>query len=168
MEDLLGLEPLLDEVADRLARKDWTARPFDAIRGETPLAGAVLLVLRDRTLRVEHRRRIYEDIVAHRKYLLRTSDPRVVDLMVWGEHVEKLHKSFGSRRLQEAEFRRAILATARKCEYDVHGLAGDVDKLTLLGVAWASRHYGVTHGFLLEVSADVDEPEAPREAASQP
>ena len=56
------------------------------------------------------------------------------------------------------------MATARKCGYRVDGLAGDADRSGLLGVAWSARHYPVVHGVLTE-SADLEESQAPREAA---
>jgi len=113
-----ALETLLDE-ARALHRKDrWeavvpgekTSHLVEAAKRD-PLAEAVFSLMTDRQLRPEHRARIYRDLVKKRDAILELRDPRLPDLIFWGEHVESLYKAYAKGRLNAFHYARAHEAT---------------------------------------------------------
>jgi hypothetical protein len=124
-------------------------------------AEEVRLIFLDRQIRKEHRERIYQDLVANREFLLREENPRLVHLIFWSEHVERLYAALRKGRLGTFHFTRALEATCRRCGYDLLPAMGRLDEL---GKAWSQRDYPAAHAFL---SSHFVEIEPPREAPEQ-
>ena len=162
--DKVGLENLLDRVATLVREEDLQPRPSEEEAPEDPTAAAIRLRLGDASLRPEHRARIYADLLAHRDLLLAQRDPRVVDLIHWGEHVAALYAALRRGRLSLFHYTRAFEATCRRCGFELLPLVGRVEEL---GKLWAARNYDETYRLL---SADVVEldpaGEAPEELGS--
>lgn len=152
---------LLDRVAELEATSDF--RPVRDLAGEAEDAQAheIRLLLEDRQLRKEHRARIYEDLLANRGELLRGERAKLVSLIYWGEHVERLYSSYRRGRLGTFHFTRALEATCRRCGFDLLPAMGRLDEL---GKAWSHRDYKRAHDFL---STHFIEVEASREAPEQ-
>jgi len=153
-------EEALDLVASRKQAGDL--KP-----AHLPLAGArgtalkILLILDDPCLRPEHRARIYEDLVLNRDLILRRDDPRLVDLIFWGEHVDSLYSSLRKGRLETFHYVRALEATCRRCDFDLLPVLGKMDEL---GRAWSRRDYqGVLQLFLPDVVELEPAGETPKE-----
>ncbi len=161
----MQLEELLDRTeALREARDFRTPGGFDARPGDATTA-ALLVLLEDRSLRPEHRDRIYEDLAKNRALLLRLRDPRLLDLIHWGEQVERLHASLRKGRLSIFHFTRAMEATARRCRCELLPVMGRLDQLSH---AWANRDYETTLRLLLPDLVEAEAPgEAPTELRSQ-
>lgn len=157
----LTVEALLDRVAELQERGDLA--PVRDLAGESsdPLAREIRLILEDRQLRREHRARIYQDLVANRTELVRGEKPRIVHLIFWSEHVERLYSSLRRGRLGTFHFTRALEATCRRCGFDLLPAMG---RLEDLGKAWSGRDYDAAYDFL---SAHFVEIEAPRETPEQ-
>jgi len=156
-----ALPRLLDYIAD-LARDGST----DPVReeldpGESRAAVALIGLLRDRSLRPEHRRAIYAHLVESRDLLADTDDPRVVDLVYWAEQVGRLHTAFKKRSIGEFHYTRALEATVRRCGFDLLPAMGRLDEL---GAAWSSGDFARTRRML---SADLVESDPSDETAGQ-
>ena len=140
-----ALETLLDE-ARALHRKDrWDAvipgdgssHLVEAAR-QDPLAEAIFSLMTDRQLRPEHRARIYRDLVKKRETILELRDPRLPDLIFWGEHVESLYKAYAKGRLNAFHYARALEATSKRCNIDFLPLVGQMKPF---GRAWSESRY---------------------------
>ena len=139
----------LGELLDRVASLK-EAGELEVIRddlGDAPdeLAAAVGTVLADRDLRPEHRARIYDDLIANRDLLADVADPRIVSLMVWSEHVERLYAALRKGGLTTFHYARALEATCRRVGFE---LLPVMDRLEELGKCWAGRKYDATYGML--------------------
>lgn len=160
-EGVLSLTGVLDEVARLQAEGNLAALrdppPVDA----DPCAEEIQLILLDRQIRKEHRERIYTDLGAIRELLLEERNPRLVSLVYWSEHVERLYGALRRGRLGTFHFTRALEATCRRCGFDLLPAMG---RLEDLGKAWSQRDYRSTYAFL---SANFVEVEPPREAPEQ-
>ena len=116
------------------------------------------MLVADPQIRSEHRERIYADLEASRALLLETADPRIVDLIFWGEHVASLQAGKRRGRIETFYFVRAMEATCRRCGFELLPAMGTLDGL---GKVWAARDYAATYRIL---SADVVELEPPGES----
>ena len=158
---MLSLAGILDEVARLQAGGNLPAEEdLPPVDGDES-AEEIRLILLDRQIRKEHRERIYADLVANRELLLRERNPRLVSLVYWSEHVERLYAALRRGRLGTFHFTRALEATCRRCGFDLLPAMG---RLEDLGKAWSHRDYGSTYAFL---SANFVEVEPPREAPEQ-
>ncbi|MDH3590873.1 MAG: hypothetical protein OER88_03285, partial [Planctomycetota bacterium] len=133
--------------------------PFDC--GDDAVAASICVILADPQLRDEHRERIYEDLRAQHETLMRLRDTRLVDLIFWGEHVERLVQSRRHGRLEIFPFTRALEATVRRCGFDLLASMGRLDELT---AAWAGREYPAVFDML---SANVVQVEPPGESTHE-
>jgi len=112
----------LEDLLKRLSEKgaDPADRPpAEWAQSDDELVVATVMVLRTPYLRPEHRRRIREDLVAHAPLLESTRNSRVVDLIVWSEHVESLHRSLRAGGLKTFHFTRALEATCHRCGFEL-------------------------------------------------
>ncbi len=157
----MQLDELLDHVAASREARDF--RPVTDLRDRAmdPMAAALRILLEDRSLRADHRDRIYEDLAKNRALLLRVRDPRLLDLIHWSEQVERLHSSLRKGRLSIFHFTRAMEATVRRCHCELLRAMGRLDQLSH---AWAHRDYETTLKLLLP---DLVEAEAAGEAPTE-
>ncbi|MEE8106892.1 MAG: hypothetical protein V3T86_15265 [Planctomycetota bacterium] len=140
-----ALETLLDE-ARALQRNDR----FEAVvpgedsghlveaAEQDSFAEAIFSLMTDRQVRPEHRARIYRDLVKKRDAILELRDPRLPDLIFWGEHVDSLYKAHTKGRLNAFHYARALEATCKRCKIDLLPLVG---QMTQFGRAWAEGRY---------------------------
>lgn len=135
------LEELLDRLVERAEMKDFSVPPAEWTGAVEGAAARVLAALADRNLRAEHRQRIHEDIVTHRAMFREQWHERLVDLVVWGEHVESLYKGLQTKTLQTFHYVRALEATCRRCGFELLPLMGHVEEL---GQTWGSRDLAQT------------------------
>jgi hypothetical protein len=161
MEGAFTLAAALDRVAELHAEGNLLALKDVPPASPDSAAEEIRFILLDRQIRREHRDRIYQDLVANREFLLREQNPRLVHLIFWSEHVERLYASLRKGRLGTFHFTRALEATCRRCGYDLLPAMGRLDEL---GKAWSQRDYAAAHAFL---SAHFVEVEPPREAPEQ-
>ncbi|MHC4931177.1 MAG: hypothetical protein ACYTGV_03190 [Planctomycetota bacterium] len=134
----MSLEEALLRV-ERLERcHDLGAAETRVPDGADPVARAVLDIVRNPSLRPEHRARIYEDLTRNRDLIFRTRDPRLVSLIEWSEHVESLHKGLRSKRIGAFHYTRALEATCRRSGFELLPL---MDRMEELGKAWGARDY---------------------------
>lgn len=133
------LDALLEWVAKLLDARQFGPVREDLGAPEDETAAEVLGILQDPHLRREHRQRIYEDLLANRERLKSLRDPRLVQLVFWGEHVERLYAGLARGRLQVFHYARAMDATCRRCGLD---LIRALSRMEELGKAWAGRDYG--------------------------
>ena len=150
----------LDDVAARKAEGDLDPAPAVLDRAADPLGRAVYLMVADRQIRREHRQRIFNDLVAHREFLLEKADRRLLDLVFWSEHVESLYRALRSKRLNEFHYARALEATCRRCGFDLLPAMGRMEEL---GKLWAGADYAGTFAILAPTAPStgaVDEAQA--------
>ena len=127
------------ERVERLRRvHDLTPAKIDDWHGSEAAAVEILSVLRAKHLRPEHRDRIYEDLIRNRDLLLQERDPRLIELIVWSEHVESLHRSLRRKLLGAFHYARALEATCRRCGFELLPLMHNMDEL---GKLWGGREY---------------------------
>jgi hypothetical protein len=159
------LEEVLDHV-DSL-RKAGDLEPVRSLAefgGERTVV-EVLMIMADPRLRPEHRERIYTDLVSHREFLLRQNDPRIVDLIYWGEHVASLYGGHRRGRIQTFYYARAMEATCRRCTFDFLPVVSQMEQL---GKVWGGRDYEATYNMLLAHLVKLDAPsETPEELGPQ-
>lgn len=161
MEGVLSLGEVLDRVAELQAAEDLRALADLPLAEPESAANEVRLILLDRQIRKEHRERIYQDLTGNRDFLLREDNPRLIHLIFWGEHVERLYGALRRGRLGTFHFTRALEATCRRCGFDLLPAMGRLDEL---GKAWSQRDYPAALSFL---SSHFVEVEPPREAPEQ-
>ena len=154
-----SVETSLDRV--QALREEGDLTPVDVEGTECRTTAEIAMVLGDRSLRDEHRARIYEDLQANRKFIEQIRDPRLVDLIRWSEHVETLYGSFKRGRPQEFHFVRALEATCRRCGFELLPVLG---RMTELGKAWSGRDFDETYKLL---SPDFIQVDATDEAADE-
>ena len=142
---LTDLGDLLDRVASLKEAGELGVIKDDLGDGPDDVAGAVRTVLADRDLRPEHRARIYEDLIANRELLDGGADPRIILLMVWSEHVERLHAAVRKGGLTTFHYARALEATCRRVGFE---LLPVMDRMEELGKFWAGRKYEATYKML--------------------
>ncbi len=130
------LDELLDRHIERTEGKDFSAPPAEWTGEVEGAAARILAALADRNLRAEHRQRIHEDIVTNRAMFQEQWHERLVDLVVWSEHVETLYKGLKKDALQTFHYVRALEATCRRCGFELLPLMGQVKEL---GQVWGSR-----------------------------
>jgi len=152
------LDALLDRVAELLEAREFGPLRHDAGVPEDETATEILSLLQDPHVRREHRQRIYEDLLANRERLRSLRDPRLVHLIFWGEHVERLYAGLARGRLQVFHYARAMDATCRRCGLDlIHALS----RMEELGKAWAGRDYGAVLKLLAPARPLAPETDAP-------
>jgi len=158
----MRLEEALDHVA--ALRTSGTYEPDRRLAenagGERAVV-EILMLVADPHIRLDHRERIYADLVASRALLLEKRDPRIVDLIFWGEHVASLQAGKRRGRIETFYFVRAMEATCRRCSFDMLPVMGKLDEL---GKVWAARDYAAAFRIL---SADVVELEPPGETPDE-
>jgi len=158
----------VDSLLDRVASLE-TAGQFGPVKDELgspedELAADLTAILQDGHIRREHRRRIYEDLLANRERLKSLGDPRLVQLIFWGEHVERLYSGLARGRLQVFHYARAMDATCRRCGLD---LIRALSRMEELGKLWAARDYAAVLK-LLAPPAPPPPPEQAEASAPQP
>ena len=131
------LVELLDLLAERAEKKDFGPPPQESGTEAEGAAARVLAALTDRNLRAEHRQRIHEDVVTHRTLFEEQWHEQLVDLVVWGEHVESLYNGVKKGSLQTFHYVRALEATCRRCGFELLPLMGQVEEL---GKVWGGRN----------------------------
>ena len=158
----MRLEEALDHVAALRAEGTFESdrRLAESAGGERAVV-EILMLVADPQIRLDHRERIYADLVASRALLIEKRDPRIVDLIFWGEHVASLQAGKRRGRIETFYFARAMEATCRRCGFDLLQAMGKLDEL---GKAWAARDYAETFRLL---SPDVVELEPPGEAPDE-
>ncbi|MHC4549786.1 MAG: hypothetical protein ACYTEZ_13520 [Planctomycetota bacterium] len=157
----MRLEEVLDHV-EALRREGNLApdrRPVES--GGDRLVIEISMILADPRLRPEHRERIYHDLVANRAFLLAKQDPRIIDLIYWGEHVATLHAGLRRGRIQTFYYARAMEATCRRCGFEFLPVVGKMDQL---GKLWGGQDYERTYRLL---SAHLVELDSSGEAAQE-
>ncbi len=159
----------LEEVLDRVEglRKEGNLEPVRSLAesGGDRTVVEILMLLADPRLRPEHRERIYADLVAQRDFLLRQRDPRIVDLVYWGEHVSSLHAGHKKGRIQTFYYARALEATCRRCGFEFLPVVSQMEQL---GKLWGGRDYEATYNLLLAHLVKLDASgEAPQELGPQ-
>ena len=148
----------MDALAQRAEQRDFDAPPGKWMEGTGGLGARLLLALGNRDLRRAHRQRMVEDVVRYRGLLEDDVDDRVIDLAVWSEHVETLHKSLKKGNLETFHYVRALEATCRRCGFNLLPLMGEVEQL---GQVWGGRDLKKTYKM---VSPHFEEANPPREA----
>lgn len=138
----MDLEQLFERLSERDSAGDYDRMPEDWGAGARGFAGALVYALREPQRRPEHRRRIHRDVLANRDLLLEVQDVRLVDLIVWSEHVESLHKSSKRGKLSTFHFTRALEATCRRCGFELLPLMGEMNELA---ADWAAGDYRKTY-----------------------
>lgn len=151
----MRLEDVLDHVEG--LRKAGNLEPVRSLveSGGDRTVVEVLMIMADPRLRTEHRERIYTDLVTQRDFLLRQGDPRIVDLIYWGEHVATLHAGHRRGRIQTFYYARAMEATCRRCEFDFLPVVSQMEQL---GKLWGGRDYEATYNLLLAHLVKLDAP----------
>jgi hypothetical protein len=136
--------------------------PPEWAESDDELVEAIVMVLRTPYLRPEHRRRIHEDLLASSKLILSTRDVHLIDLIVWSEHVETLHKSLRAGTLKTFHFTRALEATCHRCGFELLPLMAEME-----GFArdWGARDIARTWE---RVAPQVRPPAAPEPGTDQP
>lgn len=141
----LCLSPVgLEDLLQRLSQKDpdpGDRPPAEWIDDQDDLVTAIVTVLRTPYLRPEHRRRIREDLVACAPLLASTRSFHVVDLILWSEHVESLHKGLRSGGLKTFHFTRALEATCHRCGFELLPLMSEMEAFAR---DWGAREIGKT------------------------
>jgi hypothetical protein len=156
------LEGLLDKVAELQAAGNLKAQQdVRAPAGDAP-ASAVAYLLAAPHFRPEHRQRIYNDLIKNRELILRLRDPRLIDLIHWSEHVERLFVSQRGGALSFFHYHRALQATCRRCDFDITPAMGDLEAL---GRDWGSRNYEATLRMLAPVRSEVEQHDDEHQAA---
>ena len=138
----IGLSELLREIAGRRERGDLSPIPDEERAAADPLTEEVLFLVTGSHMRPEHRQRIYADLVGNEELLARSADPRLVTLILWGEHVEALYKAYANGRLALFHYSRAMEATCRRCRFELLPL---MTKLDELGRLWAAGDYAALY-----------------------
>ena len=158
LEELLDRVSALKEAGDLGPQRDLAcAKPAD------PAAGAVLRLMGDPQMRPEHRQRIYGDLARHRDLLIQRRDARLVDLVFWSEHVERLYKGVRGGALQTFHYVRALEATCRRSGFDLLPALGRMEDL---GEAWSQGAYEKTLQLLAPRMPEADEGPARAEASN--
>ena len=134
----LTLADLLERLGEQAQQSSFEPPPEEWGEDDDGPVGDVLRALRDRVLRPEHRQRIHEDIVAQGELLLGGASSRLIDAIVWSEHVESLFKAHKKGTLGTWHYTRALEATCRRCGFELLPLMG---KLDALGKAWGHRDF---------------------------
>jgi hypothetical protein len=141
-ESEIGFRELMREIAERRERGDVSPFPDENRAAADPLTDEILFLVTSSHMRPEHRQRIYADLVGNEELLAKTADPRLVTLILWGEHVEALHKAYSKGRLALFHYARAMEATCRRCGFEQLPL---MDRLDELGGVWAARDYAALY-----------------------